>query len=105
MFTCEKAKACELAKYSAPALHNTRVLDTTFILVGGITLRARAISDERITEEGHNLYIDNADGGRTLKSKFIVCPNPECRHFTLTVLLYKGEFSEKYKQWIVGAPL
>jgi len=67
--------------------------------------RAVTISDGRITEAGHNLHIGNVDGGRTLKSKFIVCPNPECRHFTLTVHLNKGEYSEKFKQWVVGAPL
>ena len=47
------------------------------------------ISDARINRSDHLLFIGNADGRRTLKTIFIVCPNPECRHFTLTAVLYE----------------
>ena len=35
------------------------------------------------------LFIDNKDGYRCLTNVFIVCPNPECRRFTLTATLKK----------------
>lgn len=49
------------------------------------------ISQGRITGRDHLLYLDNADGRRTLQTEFIVCPNPECRHFTLTASLYESK--------------
>lgn len=36
------------------------------------------------------LTIENSEGLRCLRSHFIVCPNPACRKFTLTVSLYQA---------------
>jgi len=55
--------------------------------------RAVTISDGRLTEKWHTLYIDNADGRCTLVSIFIVCPNPDCRKFTLTASLWESEYA------------
>ena len=52
---------------------------------------AVTISDERLSSQNHTLYIENAIGRRTLCSVFFVCPNPECRKFTLTVALHKSQ--------------
>lgn len=49
--------------------------------------RAVTISAERLSSDTHTLRIENAIGICTLHSRFIVCPNPECRKFTLTVKL------------------
>lgn len=54
--------------------------------------RAVTISDERLTSNTHTLSIENAIGRRTLHSLFIVCPNPECKKFTLTVALHESQF-------------
>lgn len=35
-----------------------------------------------------DLTIDNADGPRRLVTKFVVCPNPECRKFSLSASLH-----------------
>ena len=35
-----------------------------------------------------DLTIDNADGPRRLMTKFVVCPNPECRKFSLSASLH-----------------
>jgi hypothetical protein len=35
-----------------------------------------------------DLALDNADGPRRLVSKFVVCPNPECRKFSLSASLH-----------------
>lgn len=67
--------------------------------------RAVTISESRTVKDESTLHIDNADGGRILKSTFIVCPNPECRHFTLTVDLHAGFWSQKHSQWITGEKL
>ena len=53
--------------------------------------RAVTISNSRFSTDKHTLRIENAVGRRTLFSKFIVCPNPECQQFTLTVVLYQSQ--------------
>lgn len=45
---------------------------------------------ETITEDRITLKHENADGRRTLVVNFIVCPNPECRKFTLEMTLFKS---------------
>lgn len=49
---------------------------------------AVTISDSRHSSNAHTLRIENAVGRRTLLSKFIVCPNPQCEKFTLTASLH-----------------
>jgi hypothetical protein len=49
--------------------------------------RAVTISDGRTTTDYHTLRIKNADGRRSLVTRFIVCPNQECQRFTLTAVL------------------
>ena len=55
--------------------------------------RAVTISSGRITTDRHTLFFENADGRLSLYSRFIVCPNPECRKFTLTASLHESEMS------------
>ncbi len=55
-------------------------------------------SDQVVTGEGRqatfaDLTIDNADGPRRLVVKFVVCPNPACRQFSLNVSLHGREAS------------
>ena len=51
--------------------------------------RAVTITEKRFSEGRHTLYINNSEGIRTLHSLYIVCPNPECKRFTLTAELYE----------------
>ena len=44
-----------------------------------------------ISGEDSILYHSNADGRHMLSTTFIVCPNPECKKFTLDVRLAKTE--------------
>jgi hypothetical protein len=53
--------------------------------------RAVTITDGRITTDRHTLWQENADGRRSLISTFIVCPNPDCRKFTLTAALRESK--------------
>jgi hypothetical protein len=46
------------------------------------------ITDDRFSSGEHKLFIDNADGPRTLATYFYVCPNPECKKLTLTAALH-----------------
>lgn len=48
------------------------------------------ITEQRYLADTHTLWIENADGRRTLRSVFIVCPNPDCKKFTLTAELYES---------------
>lgn len=59
---------------------------------------AVTISEGRITGEEHTLYISNFDGRRTLTTTFIVCPNQECRKFTLTATLYESAYGGQREQ-------
>ena len=49
--------------------------------------RPVTIGDDDIIAEDSTLDIENKDGYRMLSSVFIVCPNPECRRFSLTAEL------------------
>lgn len=60
--------------------------------------RAVTISSGRVTTDRHTLYIENAVGRRSLWSRFIVCPNPECRKFTLTAALYESAEGSRTEQ-------
>lgn len=68
--------------------------------------RAVTISSGRISTDNHVLYFENAEGRRSFSSRFIVCPNPQCRKFTLTASLHEstrgpdGErFIKKVEEW------
>jgi hypothetical protein len=54
--------------------------------------------DESVTEESKHasfadLNIENADGPRRLVVKYVVCPNPQCRKFSLIVSLHGLELT------------
>ena len=54
--------------------------------------------DETVTEEGKrssfsDLSLENADGPRRLVVKYVICPNPQCRKFSLTVSLHGLEIT------------
>lgn len=51
---------------------------------------AVTITDDRRSSSHHTLYIDNADGRRTLVSRFFVCPNQDCKKATLNVSLHES---------------
>lgn len=53
-------------------------------------------TDQAVSEEGRqasfaDLTVENADGPRRLVAKFVVCPNPKCRKFSLTASLHSLE--------------
>ena len=60
--------------------------------------RAVTITDERRSSNAHTLRIENAEGRRTLDSTFIVCPNPDCQKFTLTVELFASKETNYHEQ-------
>jgi hypothetical protein len=56
--------------------------------------------EQTVTDEGRqitlaDLTLDNADGPRRLVARYVVCPNPECRKFSLTASLHHLETSGK----------
>jgi hypothetical protein len=51
------------------------------------------ISDERYSLDQHINTISNASGQHTIVTKFIVCPNQECKKYTLTAELVKGNLN------------
>jgi hypothetical protein len=50
------------------------------------------ITVSRYSVDTHILTIENASGRRALRSEFVVCPNPECRKFTLIACLFEQDF-------------
>lgn len=65
--------------------------------------RAVTISGERLTNSRHTLHIENAEGIRSFLSKFIVCPNPDCKRFTLTATLYESTWQHGNEK--LGLPI
>ena len=63
---------------------------------------AVTISDERYTADNHTLDIENSDGRCTLRSIFIVCPNHDCRKFTLTAELRHSVFNNTRGEILQG---
>ncbi len=64
--------------------------------------RAVTISGGRCSSDAHTLYIENSIGCRTLTTLFIVCPNPDCRKFTLTAALHESVPSPHGRARLVG---
>ncbi len=57
-------------------------------------------SEQTVADKGRevafaDLTLENAEGPRRLVSKFVVCPNPRCREFSLTASLHTLETSGK----------
>jgi hypothetical protein len=53
-------------------------------------------TDQAVSEKGRqvgfaDLTIENAEGPRRLVTRFVVCPNPRCREFSLTASLHTLE--------------
>lgn len=57
--------------------------------------KEQTITDENRQVSFSDLTLSNADGPRRLVSKFVVCPNPECRRFSLDLSLHVLEVSGK----------
>jgi hypothetical protein len=53
------------------------------------------ITDESRQVSFSDLTLSNADGPRRLVSKFVVCPNPECKKISLNISLHGLEVSGK----------
>jgi hypothetical protein len=51
------------------------------------------------------LKLENADGYRCFVTVFVVCPNSECKKFTLTTLLYEAIQDEETRDWNAGKML
>lgn len=73
--------------------------------------RAVTITDERLSTGTHTLWIENAAGRRSLVTIFIVCPNQDCRQFTLTASLHSSANSNsgerlltKLQEWNLIPP-
>jgi Domain of unknown function (DUF4145) len=49
--------------------------------------RHTTITSNDISTSNHELEIQNSQGYRVVQSKFIVCPNANCKKFTLSVIL------------------
>jgi hypothetical protein len=49
--------------------------------------------DDNISDSQHNFNHDNKDGYSALKKRVIVCPNTQCRDYTITVALHRFQKS------------
>jgi Domain of unknown function (DUF4145) len=69
--------------------------------------RSVTISESREIKRDIVLYIENADGRRTLIVHFIVCPNPDCCRFTLRAALHPSKEGGGFesREVIIGYPL
>jgi len=73
--------------------------------------RDATITESDIRTEVIDFGIENISGPKIVVSSFIVCPNPKCKKFTLTVSLYNArrtvyrwDLSDLIKQWRLIPP-
>ena len=60
--------------------------------------RAVTITTNRFSSGRHTLDITNSDGRRSLITRYIVCPNPDCQKFTLTASLHESKAGQLNEQ-------
>lgn len=63
------------------------------------------ITEESYSGDVHRLRIANTDGQRALVSRFFVCPNPQCRKYTLQVTLCPWKSTETHPFYVLGDPI
>src|SRR6185503_5507152 len=68
--------------------------------------RDTTITEESVSNSSHVMAIRNSIGSSMLRSNFVVCPNPKCNKYTLSLVLSKAEFKhstwfpvEKLQEW------
>lgn len=59
------------------------------------------ITENSIHNDSTNMTIDNAHGQKMLYTKFIICPNPKCKEYTLSLQLFNSKW-EKTSNRIIG---
>jgi hypothetical protein len=70
------------------------------------------ITGERMTTDWHTNNVKNSVGRHTLVSSFIICPNPQCKKYTLTCRLFgshidnygKEKLDEEVNRWNLIPP-
>jgi hypothetical protein len=74
--------------------------------------KASYITEELVSIERADLHIQNSEGKRGLYTRYIVCPNHECRKFTLTASLHeivpsqhgRYQLGQQYQIWRLVPP-
>lgn len=61
------------------------------------------ITRDKINESEHGMTIKNVTGDKLLYTFFIVCPNKDCRNYTLTAILFNSKYGNYSGQWKHGA--
>lgn len=63
------------------------------------------ITDKDSSSDSDTLSISNKRGSKLLTIQWIVCPNSQCKEFTLTLALYDTHWNQTRGGWVVGRPL
>ena len=63
------------------------------------------ITENDVYEDTSILQIDNSQGNQMFRFRFIVCPNPECRNFSLDVSLCKTKYTVQTDGWAMVLPV
>lgn len=62
------------------------------------------ITDSNFSKDSHWFSNNNKDGELTIFTNVIICPNKECREYTIKGFLYKTKYNANLRQTI-GSPL
>jgi hypothetical protein len=65
--------------------------------------RNATITGSNFSNENHKFDHNNKDGDLLILTKVIVCPNPECKEFTISASLYKA-IVNNYGIWVATGP-
>jgi hypothetical protein len=64
--------------------------------------RDTTITDSDCQGDHFELNYSSSDGCRYFKTFLVVCPNPKCKKFTLTVTMYEYAYSKSHGGWVLG---
>jgi hypothetical protein len=60
------------------------------------------IKGDNVHESTTEFRIENSEGARDLTSFFIVCPNDDCKKYTLTTMLFEAKYNRSIYEWETG---
>ena len=64
--------------------------------------RNATIINSNYSSDHHRFAHNNKDGDLWLETRVIVCPNKDCKEYTISASLFKAFWSQRYGEWRSG---
>ena len=67
--------------------------------------RPATITENSIHSGSARLTLENKHGAKFLFAKFIVCPHPKCKEYTLSAMMFNTVWYERSREWILESQI